>query len=198
MHSRRGFIGSVIGAFMAQDFFARLETQPFQFEEVKKYPYRLLFREGNSNKIIQSTPIMNIVRCDEPGRNSWQFVAGHFDCTQTLLVKGAILVDDRGRVIGENPFVCDVHTVNGDQLRVIYSLDADPVVGVQTADELCALMLESQINRRIGTRNLVNRIPSQEFLEDYRRKHGREHSIHDAGRTQARDNPVANRNTGTS
>jgi len=170
MISRRGFIGSVIGAFMAQDFFARLETEPFQFEEVKKYPYRLLFREANYDKVIQATPIVDIVPYNDGLQKGWRFVAGHFDCTQILTVRGAILVDERGRVIGENKFACDVCTISGDQLNVTYSLSADHGLGVQTADELAAMYLEPRL--KIRNNYNVSKTEAQEFLEDYRRKHG--------------------------
>lgn len=163
MLQRRGFLGSVIGSFMAGNFFARLETEPFQFEEIKKYPYRILLRESVNNKIIQATPIVDIV----PTAYGWQLVAGAFDCRQTLTMEGSIVIDDRGRKIAEGKFCSSVSTVNGDQLRVTHTLDANPRIGIQTIDELCQIKLNPAMIKALDKGDLIT---VQEFLQDYRSK----------------------------
>lgn len=142
MLQRRSFLGSIIGSFMSGNFFARLDTEPFQFEEIKKYPYRLLFREANSCKVFQATPIVDILPCSNPEYDAWDFIAGTFDCTTTLAVQGVILIDNRGHVIGENNFhYSHICTTNGDKLKITYRLRSTKNIGVQTPDEMCQLRL---------------------------------------------------------
>lgn len=162
MH-RRSFIGSLIGSFMAGSYFARLETQPFQFEEIKKYPYRLLFREANNRKIIQATPIADIIPCQD----GWKLIARQFNCLSTLTVEGSILLDDKGNKIAEGNFHFPVSIVNGDALSVTHTLCADSRIGIQTLNEYCQIKLNPAMAKALD-RGDLNTV--QEFLQDYRSK----------------------------
>jgi len=116
MWSRRGFLGTFLGTVAAGAFYAMLPSDPFQCVNL---PYRMTFFGPGYE--FQAPGVKRIERVE----GGFTFVAEPLDLFQTGIVSGVSLYTPDGRFVSSGNFNSTVHVVNGDQLKVTYTLKAD-------------------------------------------------------------------------